>query len=64
MTMTSDSDLWVAKVRRYDGGYSVLDVTNKDDAQKLVDEFNEQYQTDNYYIEPYDKEKHAYSRDG
>ena len=56
---------WVTKVRRNGGGYSILDVAStKEKAQALADEFNEQYQTDNYYIEPYVKEKHAYSRHG
>ena len=67
MTKKSEHDftnLWVAKVKRYDGGYSVLDVTTKEKAQALVDEFNEQYQTDNYYIEKYDEALHAYSRHG
>lgn len=59
-----EEDLWVTKVRRYDGGYSILDVLTKEKAQALADEFNAQYQTDNYYIEKYDKERHAYSRHG
>lgn len=59
-----DPDLWVAKVKRYDGGYSILDVLPKEEAQALADEFNAQYQTDNYYVEKYDKERHAYSRHG
>lgn len=60
----TEEDLWVAKVRRYDGGYSILEVTTKEHAQALVDDFNKQYQTDNYYIEKYDKDRHAYSRHG
>lgn len=59
----SDPDQqWVAKVRRYDGGYSILDVGTKDNMQKLVDEFNTQYQTDNYYVEQYIPELHSYTR--
>lgn len=59
-----DSELWVTKVKRNGGGYSILDVLPKEQAQALADEFNEQYQTDNYFIEKYDEAKHAYSRHG
>lgn len=60
-----DEGLWVTKVRRYGGGSSILDVAStKDKAQALADEFNQQYQTDNYYIEKYDEAHHAYSRHG
>lgn len=56
---------WVTKVRRNGGGTSVLDVaSSKEKAQALADEFNEQYQTDNYYIEKYDGALHAHSRHG
>lgn len=56
--------LWVTKVKRKNGAYSIIDVLPKKDAQALADEFNEEYQTDNYFIEPYDEKKHAYSRHG
>lgn len=60
-----DQGQWVCKVRRNGGGYSILDVAStKEKAQALADEFNEQYQTDNYYIEPYREELHAHSRNG
>ena len=56
---------WVTKVRRNGGGTSILDVAStKEKAQALADEFNEQYQTDNYFIEKYDEERHAHSRHG
>jgi hypothetical protein len=60
-----DEGAWVTKVRRNGGGTSILDVAStKAKAQALADEFNEQYQTDNYYIEKYDERLHAYSRHG
>lgn len=60
-----DEGQWVTKVRRNGGGTSILDVAStKEKAQALADEFNEQYQTDNYYIEKYDEEHHAHSRHG
>lgn len=59
-----DDGLWVAKVQRNDGRYSILDVSSKENVQALVDEFNEQYQTDNYSIEKYDPDQHTYSRHG
>lgn len=56
---------WVTKVRRNGGGTSIIDIkSTEDEAQALADEFNAQYQTDNYYIEPYDEDLHAYSRNG
>jgi predicted RNase H-like nuclease (RuvC/YqgF family) len=61
---TTEEDLWVTKVKRRDGGYSILEVASEEKAQALADEFNEQHQTDNYYIEKYDKGRHAYSRHG
>lgn len=59
-----EKDLWVTKVRRYGGGTCILNISTKEKAQKLADEFNENYQTDAYYIEEYHKELHAYSRHG
>lgn len=60
-----DEGSWVCKVRRNGGGTSIIDVAStKEKAQALADEFNTQYQTDNYYIERYDEEAHAYSRHG
>lgn len=65
MPEEDDEGEWVCKVRRYGGGTSILDVAStKAQAQALADEFNTQYQTDNYYIERYDPERHAYSRHG
>lgn len=64
-TKPEDEGQWVTKVRRNGGGTSILDVAStKAQAQALADEFNEQYQTDNYYIEKYDEALHAYSRHG
>jgi hypothetical protein len=57
-------ELWVAKVKRNGGGYSILDVAPKEKAQALADELNDRYQSDNYYIEPYEEDQHAYSRHG
>jgi len=57
-------EYWVTKVRRHDDGTSILDISEKDKAQELADEFNTNYQTDNYFIEPYREELHAYSRNG
>lgn len=60
-----DEGQWVCKVRRNGGGTSILDVAStKEKAQALADEFNFQYQTDNYYIEPYNEALHAHSRNG
>ena len=65
MPKEDDEGEWVCKVRRNGGGTSILDIAStKAKAQALADEFNTQYQTDNYYIEPYDPERHAYSRHG
>ena len=58
----ADGD-WVTKVKRNGGGYSILNISDKETAQQLADEFNAQYQTDSYYIEPY-KEQDAYSHHG
>ena len=55
---------WVTKVRRNGGGYSILNISDKEKAEKLANDMNEAYQTDNYYVEPYEPEKHAYSRHG
>lgn len=57
-------EYWVTKVHRNGGGTSILDIADKDRCQALADEFNTQYQTDNYFIEPYKEELHAYSRHG
>lgn len=44
----------VVKVKRYGGGYSVIDIaSDKETAEALAKEFNDQYQTDTYYVEPY-----------
>lgn len=65
MPEEDDEGEWVCKVRRNGGGTSILDVVStKAKAQALADEFNTQYQTDNYYIEPYEEKRHAYSRHG
>lgn len=53
---TSDYDEYVVKVRRPGGGYSIIDITNQSRALRLVDEFNERYQSNNYYYEPYKKQ--------
>lgn len=44
---------WIVKVRHYRGGESVLTVPTpeKEDAQRIADSLNEDYQTDIYYIE-------------
>ena len=66
MTTFDDEQLWVAKVRRNGGGYSVLDVTTEEKAQALVDEMNTLYQTDNYFVKKYEpKDKYdAHSNHG
>lgn len=62
---SDDEGSWVCKVRRNGGGTSILDVAStKEKAQALADEFNTQYQTDNYFIEPYNEALHAHSRNG
>lgn len=63
--MTKNEGSWITKVRRDNGGFSILDVAStKEKAQALADEFNTQFQTDTYYIEKYDEKAHAYSRHG
>lgn len=65
MTLKEEKpDYYAVKVHRNGGGTSILDISEKDKAQTLADEFNEQYQTDNYYIEPYVEGLHAHSRNG
>lgn len=49
----SDDDLYVVKANRYGGGYSIIDITSKERAEELAAEFNFQYHTDNYVVEPY-----------
>jgi len=44
---------WVVKVKRNGGGYSIIDITDKETAQALADKFNTEYQTDNYYIQAF-----------
>lgn len=62
---SDDEGSWACKVRRNGGGTSILDVAStKEKAQALADEFNTQFQTDAYFIEPYDEALHAYSRHG
>ena len=61
---SDEEELWVTKVRRETGGSSIIDVTTKEKAQALADEFNAQFQTDAYYIQKYDEKLHAYSRHG
>lgn len=49
---------WLAKLRRYGGGESVMSRhATKHDAQLVVDEWNTQHQTDSAYVEQYDKSK-------
>lgn len=48
-----EKDLWVVKAYRNGGGYSIIDITNKEKAEELVNEFNFQYQTYNYFMEEY-----------
>lgn len=63
--LKSEPEEWVTKVRRGNGGTSILDVaSSKEKAQALADEFNAQFQTDTYFIEKYDEKIHAYSRHG
>jgi hypothetical protein len=51
-------NLWLAKVRHYDGGDSVLmSRPTKEQAQAIVDTYNEEYQTDSAYVEEFDPEK-------
>lgn len=59
-----EEELWITKVRRNSGGYSIIDVSIKEKAEALAAEFNEQFQTDAYYIQKYDEKLHAYSRHG
>lgn len=62
---SDDEGSWACKVKRNGGGTSILDVAStKEKAQALADEFNAQFQTDAYFIEPYDEALHAYSRHG
>lgn len=62
---SDEEGMFVTMVRRYGGGTSIIDVaTSFSKAKALADEFNEQYQTDNYYVEPYKEELHAHSRNG
>jgi hypothetical protein len=44
---------FVVKAYRYSGGYSIIDITTKEKAEELAAEFNFQYHTDNYKVEPY-----------
>lgn len=61
----TEAESWVTKVKRSGGGTSILDAAStKEKAQALADEFNAQFQTDAYFIEPYNEAVHAYSRHG
>lgn len=54
MKKMKTDEVWLTKVRRYGGGTSILDMNDtKEKAQALADEFNQTYQTDNYYVERY-----------
>jgi hypothetical protein len=51
------SDRWLAKVRRYGGGESVVLSGSQDVCERLVRTYNEDYQTDTYWAEPWEEEK-------
>lgn len=49
---------FLAKVKHYRGGDSVISRwDSRQEAQDVVDSFNEMYQTDNYYVEVYNPQK-------
>lgn len=51
---------WVLKRRRYDGSDTVITrYSIKADAQDDADLMNQAYQSDRYYVEPYDPVKAA-----
>lgn len=59
MTETTEVDRWVVIAKRYGGGTSVIDISeNKETAEKLAEEFNTHYQTDNYFVRKYEPERH------
>lgn len=46
--------LHVVKVRRYGGGYSIIDITTKKkDADALAKEFNRKFNTRAYFVDSY-----------
>lgn len=49
---------WLVKVKRYMGGESIVNSFDFElDAQEYVDQMNNEYQTDSYFVEQYDQAK-------
>lgn len=54
----SSASSWLVKVKRYDGSESVIHSSLlKEQAKAIASNYNDQYQSDNYYAEMFDLQK-------